>query len=393
MPKIDYDVPFRDPVLIDELLSDKKNYNVFFVCSHGSLAENKDKGEFQPSPNTILIYTGAGQPGFPIMTNKEIEKGWMNLFDPTNIKRTFAAFLGLYEGHTDLLYKVPNDRMLSPELFLTISDTDLVEDIGFWGVYKHNGNIGSRREFSNVEEIPKLTKELYEGLFASTMVNHIHTMYKHQNKINIIMFISCRTAHKLETRISDYSISSSIFFSPTHYMLEYKPSGLDDHVPHEKNASNHKRIYLDYLGVLFPIDPEDRNQTVKELLQFLRIKYKLFDFPGVKSITIFKYNYKGLKGFARFPLQSDVIFEYQWDESYLTNNNGKKTLLIHPLFHYDKNVNRQCFANTDCYNPENLETHEIIRRGKVTRGTRKRSYSRTEKSFKPNHNEKQRSVL
>ena len=373
MQTLENDIPFRDPVIIDAILSDTKNYNVFFVCSHGSLAENKEEAEFEPSPNTILIYTGAGQPGFPISTNKEIEKGWMNLFDPTKIKQTFASFLGLYEDHTDLLYKVPNDRMLCPELLLSIGKEDLVKNIGFWGVYKHTGHVGSRRDFSNIEEIPELTNELYDGIFASTMMTQIYDMYKQQKKTNIIMFISCRTASRSGTRLSNYSIASSIFFAPSHFMLEYKPSGLDEHVPSEEHASTHSRIYLNYLGDLFPLDPEDRNQTVKELLQFLRMKYKLFDFPEVKSISIYKYTNKGLKGIH---LQSDVLFENQWDESYLTSTDGKNSLLVHPSFHDDTN-NRliERFTNTNSYNPEHLETHEVIRRGKLT--TRKRKTRKT----------------
>ena len=360
--------------MIDRLLSDTKLYNVFFVCSHGSLAENRVGGTFTPYPDTILLYTGAGKPGFPIVTNKRMEKNWMNLFDTDTIKQTFAACVGLYEDHTDLLYKVPNDSTASPELLLSIHDEDRAEDVGFWGVFKHTGSGhgkghgkghgNRRREFSNIEEIPELTKELYGGTFASVMMDKIHTKYANQGKTNIILFISCRMASKAGTRIANYSDSASIFYTPSHFMLRYKPSGLDRHIPPEN--PKRKRIYLQYHDQRIPLDPNEQNQTVVELLQYLRKNYGLFDYDGVKSITIIHRD-QGLV----LPLIPDVLFVSQWEESYLTKEGADDNILVILPAFTEPRTNAP-FHSTEFYDPEHLETSVVFQKTKHASKTRSR---------------------
>jgi hypothetical protein len=347
---------FRDPTVIDTLLS-TNNYNVFFVCSHGSLADNTD-GLFQPEPNTILIYTGAGGPGCPIWTDTDDERNFMNLYDKKNIKRTFAGLLGLYDGYTDLLYKVPTDTMRSPQINLSIDEEDIAEKTGFWGVYKHTGRDAGRREFSNIEILPKFTDILMEGTTASEIMALINKEYKSQGKTNIIMFISCRTALKDEARLSEYSDSASAFLTPSHFMLKYKPSGLNIHIPQEE--SKQKRIYLNYHDSLMPLDPEERNQTVKELLQYLRKKYGLFDmFDDVKTISMISHDNR------THTLQSEVLFESQWDNSFVKKMaDGKNMIIIFPAF-TEPTFESSLYKfnnNVEYYNPEHIESTVTRRR-------------------------------
>jgi hypothetical protein len=353
-------IPFRNLNVIDNLLSNTRLYNVLFVCSHGALAQNESGGTFLPDPNSILLFTGAGKPGFPIRTNKTIEKQWMNLFDPDRIKETFAAFLGLYHGHTELLYKVPNDATPCPELYLSIDATDRTEDIGFWGVFQHTGETHGRRPYSNIKEIPELTAELYGGIFASAMMNRIHEMYSKDNKTNIILFISCRTAPKKGTRISEYTESASIFFEPSHFTLEYVPSGLDKHVPKETEEEKDRILYVQHNDVRIPLSYKDRNQTVKELIAFLRTNYKLFDYDGVKTLLVLKLN-PNPKETIVVSLLSDVLFESQWDESYFTTDEfgQKDILMIYPETREVERANTP-FRENIFYNPEKLETSVSI---------------------------------
>lgn len=375
---------FRDPVVIDTLL-DSTNYNVFFVCSHGSLANNTDSS-FQPDPNTIFIYTGAGKAGFPIWTDVDEERKFMNAFDTKNIKRTFAALLGLYSGLPDLLYKVPNDTLPSPQINLSIDDEDITEKAGFWGVYKHTGRPAGRREFSNIEKLDTFTSVLMEGTTASEIMTLINAEYASQGKTNIIMFISCRTALKDGTRLSDYSDSASIFLSPSHFMLQYKPSGLNIHVPQEE--SKQKRIYFVYHDLTIPLDPEERNQTVQDLLLYLRKKYGLFDnFRSVKTISMFSRTDNRMH-----KLQSDVLFESQWDESMLRMEDGKESIFIFPGFEESQSENNIYRFNNDSeyYNPEHIESTVVRRRWasvkakKSTKSMKQKSKQKSKQKTKRN---------
>jgi len=344
---------FRDPRTIDALLSDPRNYNVFFVSSHGSLAKNEDGGQFPPEPNTILIYTGAGRPGYSVFTNKRMEKEWMNLFDPGVIKQTFAAFLGLYEGHTDLLYKVPNEPC--PEIFLSIGEQDVAKNVAFWGVFKHTGENHGRRNFSNLEEVPELTKTLYEGTFASVMVRTIGKLYAKQGKTNIIFFVSCRNAHKLGARSSNYSESAAPFFSPSHFMTKYVPSGLNAHIPKEAVEPFHrKRIFLLIEDQRLPLDPEERNMTVTELISMLQTKYGVFPaLPDSLYLSDERMPYQ--------PLEKDVLVESQLTEELFAD--GTYQLRVYPSYAADRPV--PVPHNPLFVDPEHLETAEIVRRGKA----------------------------
>jgi hypothetical protein len=369
--------PFRNPAVIDALLSDTRNYNVFFVCSHGALVENQYGGKFEPKSNNILIFTGAGEPGFPIFTNKAMEKEWMNLFDPSSIKTTFAAFLGLYHGHTELLYKVPHDATPSPGIYLTMDDTDRKEDIGFWGVFRHTGQAHSRRHFSNIEELPELTTMLYEGLLASMMMYAINARYK--TTTNILFFLSCRNASRLEgTRLSDYTESASILLAPSHFMLQYVPSGLDTHVPPEE-AEQREEIVVKHRDTRILLRKAYRNQTVKELIQFLRANYRLFDYNGVQTLLVVKPHE------VPVILKSDVLFDSQWDDSYLTQDGDEYVLRIYPYF--KETHPRNMDVNTTKYhNPEHIEAavsrHIRTRMDakRPTRGGRRTTRKSTKKS-------------
>jgi len=353
--------PFRTARGIDTLLS-SKNYNVFFVCSHGELATN-DKGEFDPDPSSILVFTGAGDPGSVLSTNKESEKELMNLFDPTTIKRTFAAFLGMYNAHNDLLYKVHGDVPGSPELSLHIDEQDRITDIGFWGVFKHTGEVGTRRALSNIEEIPRLTQRLYEGTFASTLVKDIHDMYKRQKKVNIIMFISCRVASKRK-RVRNYTNAAAATLPHTHFMESYEPTSLNAHVPLEDVKP--ARIYLStpLFPSLIPLDLKERIQPVSELLPYLRKRYGMFDYDGVKSLYIVD------KSGTPIPLKNYVPLDSQWDSEDLVDTD---VLRIYPMF-AEESTNT---GSENGYHTTELLENAVARRRRTQKGgRRKKIYSR-----------------
>lgn len=356
------DSPFRTSRGIDDLLS-SKNYNVFFVCSHGELVSNDETGQFDPDPKSILVFTGAGDPGSVIATNKQIEKELMNLFDPINIKRTFAAFLGMYNAHSDLLYKVHGDVPASPELLLSIDPSDKATDIGFWGVFKHTGSVGTRREYSNIEEIPSLSEQLYDGIFASTLVQEIHDMYKRQNKVNIILFISCRVASKRK-RVRNYTDAAAAALTHTHFMEKYEPTSLDAHVPKEDVKPD--RIYLSnpVYPSLVPLDTKDRIQPVSDVLLYIRKRFGMFDHDGVKSLYVID------KAGNPIRLKPDVPLDSQWHSEDLVD---KDKLRIHPMFTEESKPP----ASENGYHTTNLLENSVARKRRTQKGGRRRKkYSR-----------------
>jgi hypothetical protein len=367
-------LPFRNPQIVDALLSDNRQYNVFFVCSHGSLIPDNPrkgtKGQFNPPDNTILVYTGAGKPGLPITSNKAIEKEIMHRFDPSKIKETFAAFLGLWpEGNRDLLYKVPNDRLPSPELSLTIAEADRARNIGFWGVYRHTGQESGRRNFKNIEEMPELTAALRgRGTFASTLTEHIHATYKHRT--NIVCFISCRNALRYtDTRIANYSLASAPFFADSHFAEVAVPSGLNAHVPSEDQPFHtHTVHFIGYrwnadgsqTDVVIPMAPQERNILVSEFLAKIQQAHVFQGRQGLYLSTHAK---------PYLPLENDVLLESQLHESYFDKKDGHYFLRIYPNAELDPEPKKKLMPGY--FHPNNLETHEVIRRGKAMRNTRK----------------------
>ena len=361
---------------MDAILSDNRQYNVFFVCSHGTLipdnAMKGTKGQFNPPDNTILVYTGAGKPGYPITTNKAIEKEIMGRFDPSTIKQTFAAFLGLWpDGLRDLLYKVPNDRIPSPEIHLTITDEDRARNIGFYGVYKHTGNESGRRNFKNIEEVPELTEELRDGgTFASTMAENIRIMYKHTT--NIICFISCRNALRYkDTRLGNYAQSVAPFLANSHFAEVAVPSGLNTHVPSEEEPFHSKTIHfvgyrwfanLSKTEVSISMAPKDRNILVSEFLRTIQNP----------PYSIFQHRqglYISTEAIPYLPLDNDVLLESQLQESYFEKKDGQYFLRIYPLA--ERNADPKKEPMPGFFHPNNLEAHEVIRRGKTMRKTRR----------------------
>ena len=364
-----YRMDYRNPRVIDELLNNTSNYNVFFVCSHGTLVPNSVGGQFSPSEKSILIYTGAGKSGFPITTNKRIEKTIMDLFNPSTIQSTFAAFLGLYEGLPELLYKVPTEK--SPEIHLSMSEEDRVRDIGFYGVYKHVGVDSGRRNFHTIEEIPELTKQLFDGIFASSLVHMIEQKYLKQGKTNIIVFISCRNATKYKgTRGSNYSESSAPFFENTHFMSQHVPSGLNHAVPIEMvEPFRDQSILLAFQsGVHIPLLPTERNILVSDLISLLRTKHGIFTDPSIKGVWT-----TDTDGMYR-PLANDVLLESQLHTSILRlDSEGQYILPLHPRYLPENVDHSEDFTGNPSgfFHPKNLETVEAIRRGKLTK---KRKY-------------------
>jgi hypothetical protein len=146
------------------------------------------------------------------------------------------------------------------------------------------------------------------------------------------------------------------------------------HVPHEKNKQKQKRIYLIYHDYVIPLDPEERNQTVKELLAYLREKYGLFDiFKRVKTITIV--------GDRVRTLQSDVLFESQWDESMIRMKNGMETIYIFPEFEekQDENILYKFNTNMEYYNPEHIESTVVRRRWASVKSSKSTKSSKSKK--------------
>jgi len=364
--------PFRDPVYITELLSDSNKYNVLFVFSHGELVASNTEGSFDPDENNILISTGADTPGEPVWVSNELDQDWINLFDPSQIKRTFGILIGLHPGLPELAYKVPGDVPQSSEYALHYSEEDSEEGKGIWGVYKHNGQDyrgNGKPNFHNVVKDEELSERLKEGILASSIVDEINAKYT--GKVNIVLFISCRTAFRgTHTKVKQFTHSAAPLFAATHFHTKAAPSGLNEHMPTNDFADKPLRVVMKNRFDM-TVHLRDLNFLLQELVDAINTKHDM----GITGLYILPH----INGRERLVfLENEALFGGQLRQEYLQKEKEKRkgdgyVLEVYPSFGKQGNAARR--KSKKRVHPTSLETAEIQRRSllyKKGKGTRKK---------------------
>ena len=319
-------------------------YNVFFVFSHGELVPSTESsGTFEIPPQSILLYTGAGQPGcIHWSTNKE-DQDRINMFDPSSIKQTFAAFLGLFPAHEDILYKVHGDTKGAPDIAIHFTEEDIHKG-GIWGVYKHNGKNFGGKILDNVDLEEEMTELLGKTeMKASQMVEKLNQSYEHA--VNIVCFISCRVAFRDETcALMNYVQSASPFLEATHYSTG-KSHTMEIYVPRDKKEMDQPltlQIY-DSSRIVHQqtLHSRERNVLVSDILQAMKD-------GGILPAETTGFN----------SLENDVLLSGQLDRAYLKN--GQYYMTIVPI---RNQPTRKRGRKTETYGINQLTNIAAKRRG------------------------------
>jgi hypothetical protein len=307
------------------------------------------------------LYTGAGQPGCLLWGDNESEQDLINIFDPSMIHQTFAAFLGVYPAYPDIVYKVHGDVPKSPEIVISYSQHDIDEGIGFWGVYRHAGTKYGGSFKDNVEEIKELSAKIFEtSTFASVMVDEINTRYPEQ--INIVCFVSCRVAiRQKRRRPKHFEESVASFLAASHFsvgesrdMDAYAPNaGIEDY---EKKPLH---ITIHGYGVHFLLGPDQRNVFVSELLDSMKRANKLS-----QEVTGF---YIMSPGYS--PIENEALLSGQLRQSYLVQKDGEYSLELFPSFSRNAKTRRSRTSKT--IHPNTLLNTEVRRKTRKQTGSGK----------------------
>jgi len=354
--------PFRNPSIINELLSDKTKYNVFFVFTHGELVStNISEGSFEPDDNNIIVSTGAGQPGCPVWVGEEIDQNWINLFDPKNIKQTFGILLGLSPGLEDLLYKVPGDIPRSPQYWLSYDESNVAEKKGIWGVFKHTGKNNSK-PFDNVEKDEELSEQVKDGTFASLAIDGINEKYPEQT--NIVFFGSCRSAFRGQAKVKHFAEASAPLFAATHFHTNNTHSGLHAHEPSSENLEE-KPLRIIMEGRFdITLNATQRNVMLQELINAINEKFET-NMQGLFILPIIQGEPKLIY------LENEALLGGQLKKSYVRETSRNYILQVYPNYEKQNKKTRKSKAKVD---PIFLERAEIQRRGNITK---KRSKKRS----------------